>query len=69
MKEAWSVIASAWSVAFMLVFVAWAIADIDHAPAMGITLFVAGVTGAGWLGYRASLKERRNKESEHPDGE
>lgn len=69
MKEALSVIASAWSVAFMLLFLGMcSLLDdsIETAKPMFTTAFFVlmtlAVTGSGWLGYRSRVKQERKRE-------
>jgi protein-S-isoprenylcysteine O-methyltransferase Ste14 len=63
MKEALKVIASAWSVAFVVLF----FASVTTAPQAGLSservhiilfLMVAAVTGSGWLWFRHKLKKQ-----------
>lgn len=68
MKEAFTVIASAWSTAFIVLFFAFAIAAppgaTDDATARAyviLFLFVGAVTGAGWLWFRRGFKKRQRQ--------
>jgi hypothetical protein len=63
MKEALMVIASAWSVAFIVLF----LASVATAPQAGLSpervhiillLLVGAVTGSGWLWFRHKLKKQ-----------
>lgn len=53
--EAVKVIISAWSVAFIIMFVVVMAGPNPHPESVGITL-AGAVTGAGWLWYRSSCK-------------
>jgi len=64
MKEALSVISSAWAVAFIVTFILWAIAPIEHDVWMTMFLLVSAVTGTGWLVYRFELKRKARKDDE-----
>lgn len=66
MKEALMVMASAWSTAFIVLFLVFTAADKPVAPDMAdarvhviCVLFAGAVTGAGWLWFRRQLKKRR----------
>ena len=66
MKEALMIIASAWSVAFIVLFFVFAAADKPVAPSMAdarihviFVLFVGAITGVGWLWFRRQLKKGR----------
>lgn len=63
MKQTLSIIASAWSTAFIGLFLVYAAAKTPLDPAVAeararaiIVLFVAAVTGTGWLWHRHALK-------------
>jgi hypothetical protein len=65
MKEALMVIASAWSVAFIVLF----LASVTTAPQAGLSpervhiilfLLVGAVTGSGWLWFRHKLKKQHS---------
>lgn len=65
MKEALMVIASAWSVAFIVLFVA----AVTTAPQDGLSservhvillLLIGAVTGSGWLWFRHKLKKQHS---------
>jgi hypothetical protein len=65
MKEALKVIASAWSVAFVVLF----LASVTTAPQAGLSpervhiilfLMVGAVTGSGWLWFRHKLKKQHS---------
>ncbi len=61
MKEALSIIASAWSVAFIVLFVFY-IPNITATTISGAVFFFllgGAVTGAGWLAYRSDIRSRR----------
>jgi hypothetical protein len=66
MKEALSIVASAWSTAFIALFLVYAVAEMPRDPLLAevraraiIVLFVGAVTGAGWLWHRHAIKKRR----------
>jgi hypothetical protein len=60
------IIASAWSVAFIVLFFVFAGVDKSVSPDMSdarvhviFVLFVGAITGAGWLWFRRQLKRGR----------
>lgn len=61
MKEALSVIASAWSVAFISIFVVYALVPQQHDPVVWFSLDALAVTGFGWLIYRHNSKRKDAK--------
>jgi membrane protein DedA with SNARE-associated domain len=74
MKEALMVMVSAWSIAFIVLFLVFATVDKPVAPDMAdarvhviFVLFVGAVTGAGWLWFRRQLKKRRQTEETQPN--
>jgi len=66
MKEALSIIMSAWSTTLIALFLIYAVAERPTDPSLAevraravIVLFVGAVTGAGWLWHRHALKKHR----------
>jgi hypothetical protein len=66
MKEALMIIASAWSTAFILLFLLFVVTDKASTPEEQIirahvivTLFIGAVTGSGWLWFRSHSKKHR----------
>ena len=64
MKEALSIVASAWSMAFIALFLVYAVAEMPPDPQLAevrawavIVLFIGAVTGAGWLWHRHAMKK------------
>jgi hypothetical protein len=58
-------IASAWCVAFIALFV-FVLAEAPPgsvSPGLSFFLFAMAVTGCGWLWYRGDVKNRRKKEN------
>lgn len=66
MKEALKTIASAWAVAFIILFAAFILSPLPvNDPGkmivrghLDFTFFVGAVTGAGWLWYRSRERQR-----------
>lgn len=65
MKEALMIIASAWSVAFIILFVACVLnlsavapGDPDTTARLTCILLAGAVTGVGWLWFRHERKKR-----------
>jgi hypothetical protein len=64
--EALKVIASAWSVAFIIMFVIFQLNDLGKShPILWLFLLTSAVTGSGWLTYRAQSKEPESASKGH----
>jgi hypothetical protein len=71
MKEPLSIIVSAWSTAFIALFLVYAVAEMPSDPLLAevrarvvLVFFVGAVTGAGWLWHRHAIKKQRSEAAE-----